>query len=185
MLGSVRYRKERKLFGGIKYSDITLSISAYYDFEQEELDDTILHEMIHLWIICSKSGDDSSHGLLFRSIMNDINQRFGRNITISHKGSLKQTAQRNVQSIIAVAEFPNSSFGITRVSMSRVFMLHDQLPRYYKVKAIRWYHTCNPYFNAFPRAFKPKIYKADKVVLDKELTGAVELKFENKKITRL
>lgn len=185
MLGSVRYKKERKLFGGVEYSGITLSISAFYDLTQEELDDTILHEMIHLWIICSKSSDDSSHGQLFRSIMNDINHRFGRNITISHKGRPKQTMQRNVQNIIAVTEFPDSSFGITRVSLSRVFMLHDQLPRYYKVKTIRWYHTCNPYLSSLPRVLKPKIYKVDKAVLDKELDGAVELKFENNKITRL
>ncbi|WP_373734288.1 aminoacyl--tRNA ligase-related protein [Bacteroides heparinolyticus] len=39
MLGSVRYKKERKLFGGVEYSGITLSISAFYDLTQEELDD--------------------------------------------------------------------------------------------------------------------------------------------------
>ena len=40
-----------------------------------------------------KTEDVSSHGPLFLSIMNEINRKFGRNLTVSHKSTKEQREQ--------------------------------------------------------------------------------------------
>ena len=177
MLGSVRYKRQRSLLGKTTFSDFTLSISAFYDLTEEMLDDTILHEMIHLDILSNHQVDDSAHGPLFRQKMDEINRQFSRHITIAHHGQLqKAEAGRPVQSVIAVTELEDGTWGITRPSPSRIIQISRELPRYYKIRQIRWYNTLNPYFTTIPRCLKPKIYKADKATLDRELVGAREVK---------
>lgn len=178
MLGCVRYKRHRGLFGKTTFSSFSLSISAFYDLTEEMLDDTILHEMIHLDILSNHSIDDSAHGSLFRSKMSNINTHFRRHITISHRGKLQQAPNdKPVQNIIAVTELENGTWGITRPSLSRVFEIYHALPKYYKIRHTRWYNSRNPYFTSIPRSIKPKIYKADRCTLDKELAGAIELEF--------
>ena len=53
--------------------------------DERLLEDTIIHEMIHYHILSNQLQDTSAHGKLFRKMMDDINARFGRNVTISHK----------------------------------------------------------------------------------------------------
>lgn len=178
MLGCVRYKTKQRFLRKKEFYDFTLSISAFYDFEEEVLDDTILHEMIHLDILTSHLIDDSAHGPLFRQKMEDINARFGRNITLSHRGKLEQAPKdKPVQNILAVSVLEDGAWGITRPSQSRVFELQKCLPRYFRLKETRWYVSRNPYFCTIPRSLTPKIYRIEKSVLDKELEGAIELEF--------
>lgn len=182
MLGCVRYKRQRGLLGKTTFSDFTLSISAFYDLNEETLDDVILHEMIHLDILSNHRIDDSAHGSLFRKKMNGINTLFGRHITISHRGKLEQAPKdKPVQNIIAVTELEDGTLGITRPSPSRVFDIYHNLPKYYKIRQTRWYNSRNPYFTLIPRSLKPKIYRVDRNTLDKELTGALELEFKTSK----
>lgn len=178
MLGCVRYKTKRKFFGKREYYDFSLSISAFYDLSEEVLDDTILHEMIHLDILSNHMVDDSAHGPLFRQKMAEINKQFGRHITISHKGKLDQAPkEKPVQNILAVSLLENGTWGITRPSQSKIFDLYRDLPKYFPVKDIRWYNSRNAFFNSIPRSLTPKIYKIEKDVLEKELQDAIELEF--------
>ena len=178
MLGCVRYKSKKPLFRKRQFFDFTLSISAFYDLDEEVLDDTILHEMIHLDILSNHMVDDSAHGPLFRQKMADINARFGRHITVSHRGKLEQAPkERPVQNILAVSLLQDGSWGITRPSQSKVFEIYHNLPKLYSLKETRWYNSSNPYFCSLPRSVKPRIYKITKEVLDKELEGAIPLEY--------
>ncbi len=185
MLGNLRYKKEKGWLGTTRYTDLTLSVSTYYDLSQEDLDDTILHEMIHLYIICSHKRDDSAHGPLFRKIMNEINRRFGRHITVSHRGELQKSDTGKCQNIIAVSVFRDGTTCITRAALTKVFLLHREIPRFPEIESVAWYHSRNPYFDTFPRALTPKFYKVGKDILDRELSGALPLKIENGKVSVL
>lgn len=175
MLGSVRYKKERRLFRKPSFHDFTLSISAYYRLNASELEDVILHEMIHLDILCHQQVDDSAHGPLFRQKMEDINHRFNRHITISHKGKLTPNSNKKMQNIIAVSHFEDGRWGVTRVSPSKVHELQKSLPRYYKLQSISWFNSSNPYFANYPRSLTPKIYRVDEEELHRELEGAIAI----------
>lgn len=83
-LGKVFYKRTFRLFAPDKL-DIRMRLSSYYDLPESELQDIIIHEMIHCWIAVKKLRDTSPHGRIFRSMMKDFNEKYGRNIRISYK----------------------------------------------------------------------------------------------------
>ena len=74
-LGQLRYRRKRGFWGKCKYDNFQLVISGRRDMAESLLEDTIIHEMIHYYILSNQLTDTSSHGKLFRQMMNDINAR--------------------------------------------------------------------------------------------------------------
>lgn len=85
-LGKVEYKSIRGFFGRIwSNSDFRMKISTAYDLPEEELEDVVLHEMIHYYIAVKKIRDKSAHGPRFREMMKSINAGYGRHITISHR----------------------------------------------------------------------------------------------------
>ena len=69
-----------------QYGDIvrhSISISKSFDWDEGHLIDVLLHEMIHEYVYYEKlSQKGGPHGESFQYIMNEINRRFGRHITI-------------------------------------------------------------------------------------------------------
>lgn len=181
LLGSLRYRHERRLLGRTRHVDFTLTISAFYDLLQEEIDDTIIHEMIHLYIASQNLKDDSPHGHLFRQKMNEINSKYGRHINVSHHGKLVKADAGNSHNVIAVVHFEDGSIGVMRPSKSRIFEISRTLHLYYKVASIDWHFSYDPYFDTLPRSLKPRVYKVDINKLTKSLNDAIPLRMEDNK----
>ena len=48
--------------------------------KQRELEDRIIHDMIHLYITHMKITDTGKHGLVFRRITERINREYSRNV---------------------------------------------------------------------------------------------------------
>ncbi|MCD8289320.1 MAG: SprT-like domain-containing protein [Prevotella sp.] len=174
MLGSVRYRRERRT-QTTENQGITLTISNCYDLPQSELDDTIIHEMIHLAIIVSGAKDTSTHGKIFRRTAAEINRRFGRNITVSHKGPLVRAQEKSRGAIIAVCRFRDGTTCLMRPSRTRLFRLRAAILAAREISSAAWYLSANPFFETFPRAMKPKFYRIENETLARELAGAIEL----------
>ena len=84
-LGSCTYRKKRHLFGRTEYYGFSIRISARFDLPERVLEDVLLHEMIHYEILVNQRQDTSAHGRLFRARMKEINERYGRRITVSYR----------------------------------------------------------------------------------------------------
>lgn len=185
MLGSLKYRKRRSLLGHLRCSDFTLTVSSFYDLPQEELDDTILHEMIHLFIASRNMRDDAPHGRLFRRKMDELNSRFGRHITVSHRGRLEKAAHGRSQNIIAVVQMQDGSVGVMRPSRTRIFEISRALHIYYKVKSVHWYFSTAPYFDTLPRSMKPKVYKVDAGKVTEVLADAIPVKVESGRVVAI
>ena len=167
-LGQLGFKRKRSLFGKTQYYDFVIRISTHLEQTEEEITDTLLHEMIHLYIASHQLKDTSTHGRLFRKMMNDLNQRFNRQITISHrrtKEEQNQDTQRR-QHLLCVSTMASGERGITIVARSRLFLLWDLLPKIPEIKSVEWFVTYDPYFNRFPRALTPKVYRisADELV---------------------
>lgn len=93
-LGKLCYKKQRAwLFGPYHYSDFVLRINTRLDMDEELLEDTILHEMIHYFIAVNHWRDTRTHGQLFRREMKRINEKGGRHISISFRPNADQLAQ--------------------------------------------------------------------------------------------
>ncbi|MGN1236467.1 MAG: SprT-like domain-containing protein, partial [Bacteroidaceae bacterium] len=78
-------RKRRVSLGRIECYDYRLRFNRRADLPERDLEDVIIHEMIHYYIGINNLRDTSAHGPLFRSLMNKINERFGRHVTVSRK----------------------------------------------------------------------------------------------------
>lgn len=176
-LGQLGYKRRRKLLGGWEYYDYVIRISIRLDQTEEEITDTLLHEMIHLYIAVNHLKDSSSHGPLFRQIMDNINTRYDRHITISHhrtKEELEQDTQQRTH-LICVSTFSSGEHGITIVARSRIFLLWDQLRRFPKVISTQWYVSQDAFFNRYPRSQTPKIYRINDNDLEIHLKDAKPL----------
>ncbi len=85
LLGQFSCKKVRKgLFRGYKTVGYTIKVSEYYDLSMHEYQSTLLHEMIHYYIMYTCKKDTSAHGRLFRQWMQRLNQD-GWNVAVSSK----------------------------------------------------------------------------------------------------
>lgn len=176
-LGQLSYVRRRKPDGTWYYSDFKLHISVRVDRPEDELDDTILHEMIHYWILCNQLQDTSPHGRLFIRKMNEINAAHNRRIVVSHKVSReeydKDLEQR--RHLICVSRLRDGRCGVTVAAKTRLFRLWNSMPLFPGLVECRWFVSADPFFNRFPRALTPKIYPLPAEELEAHLSDAVEL----------
>ncbi len=176
-LGQLGYKRKRKLFRGWENYDFVLRISVRMDLPETEVEDTLLHEMIHLYIASQQLKDTSTHGRLFRKMMNSINQQHHRHITISHrktKEEQEQDTQKRLH-LICISTFNTGERGITIAAKSRLFQLWDIMPKLPNVTKTEWMVSYEPFFNRFPRALTPKIYRVKAEELDLHIKNASPL----------
>lgn len=166
-LGKLCYRKKRGFFGKVTYSDYKLLISSALDLDESLVEDTIIHEMIHYHIAVNGIKDTSSHGKVFRSMMSDINTRFGRHITISHKFSEaeREANADNKPRLVCISRFKDGRVGVTVASRTRFLKIKSDMTRVPQLSESRWYFTQDSYFSRFPRALTAKVY----IVAESEL----------------
>ena len=173
-LGKVEYKRRRQPDGSWHYFDFVFVISTLIDMPESLVEDTILHEMIHYYIFQQQLQDTSSHGVIFRRIMNELNERFNRHVSVRHKltaADHEADTQRR-QHLVCVSQLADGTVGLTLAARTRLLYLWDALPRIGAVKECRWYVTSDPYFNRFPRARVPKVYAADPQALEEHLKEA-------------
>lgn len=185
-LGKMEYKSRRDFFGIVSsHYDFRLKISTSFDLTEEELEDVIIHEMIHYYIAWRGLHDSSVHGETFRRIMGTINQKYGRHISVRHHSRPEQklvTDGRNQfrKHILCVSTFPDGNMGITVCASTKIFQLYRLLPMYYDISRMEWYGSWDQFFNRFPRARTPKIYRITEEELSEHLKESVPLKCDGR-----
>ena len=97
-LGQFSCRRVRKgLFSGYKTVGYTIKVSEFYDMQEREYQQTLLHEMIHYYIAFTGAKDTSPHGRLFRELMARLNAVGGWHITVSSRTGQYQVRQQAVE----------------------------------------------------------------------------------------
>lgn len=166
-VGQCAAKRRHTLFHGTQLYDFRLKFSVLFDLPECEWEDTIIHEMIHYYIGANGLKDTSSHGQLFREIMDTINKRYGRNLTITHKSTPEQKeaviSKKKVWHVIALVYFADGRKGIKvlprirqRITAYRSTMLRD--PR---ISRIDLFMSNDPYFNRFPNSSAFNVILAD------------------------
>lgn len=174
-LGVCAYRKHRKWNGRLEYSDFRIRISRRFDLSRDEIDDTIIHEMIHYYIGLFSPADMPGHSALFRSMMADINTRYGRHISVSHRLSAEQQEQatdhRPKKHIVARVVLKDGRTGIKVIPcMERhIRRYHRGMMASGKVSSIEFFQTTDPFFNRFPSSSAFTVYFPDPDVLAQHL----------------
>ena len=182
-LGKLTFCTRRGFFGRVTGHDsFAIRISTAFDLSVAEWEDVIIHELIHYYIAWSGIKDTSVHGTEFRKIMADINARYGRHISVSHRcksGELEPRPERIRENYVCVSQMENGSWGVTVAARTKVLYLHRVLPRYYRLHKMSWYLSTDPFFNRFPRSITAKIYKITQEELTRHLAEASHLKLKS------
>lgn len=76
-LGLFEYRK----IGVTVIADLRLGISKYFDWEEEDLKNVIIHEMIHQYLAPKMSKGEDEHGIRFQNKCKEFNKKYNLNIT--------------------------------------------------------------------------------------------------------
>lgn len=181
-LGVCAYKTKRDLLMRKRHYDFRLRISTRFDLPEEDIEDTILHEMIHYYIAYNHLKDSSTHGTLFRQMMNDFNQRFGRHISISHRLTDEQRAAaadtRRKWHMVAMVRFKDGRVGIKclpRIT-ERIRSYDYHVRRSPEVESIAYFFTDNPFFNRYPTSAALRVHFIDETELNTQLQGAEQYK---------
>ena len=157
-LGSCTYKKRKHLFGRTEYYGFTIRISTRFDLPENELEDILLHEMIHYEILVNQRQDTSAHGRLFRARMKEINENFGRHITVSHRSASLQSClvadATPVWRMVALVRLKDGRTGIKVLpdNTRRLRAYRRGLKLSGQVLSIEFYRTADPWFSRFPKS---------------------------------
>jgi predicted SprT family Zn-dependent metalloprotease len=176
-LGQVRFYQEKNPDGTMHYMNFQFVISTKVDLPESEVEDTIIHEMIHYWILSNQMQDTGPHGEIFKKKMKEINVKFNRNLSVAHKVT-KDEADRDDevrQHLICVSRLRNGKRGVTVATKSRLFQLWDDMANFPNMAEVKWVVSTDPYFNRFPRCTSAKIYPVPSEELAEHLKDSKEL----------
>ena len=146
-------------------------------FAENEIEDVLLHEMIHYYIGVNHIADTSAHGRVFRQMMSDINNRFNRHITISLRSETTKIAESAPRSItfFCIIRMRNGRTGIMPVAKTRIFKIWDMLQTSSDIAEAQWYASRAAFFAKYPKFRTAKIIYVDEKVLSLHLAGAMPL----------
>ena len=155
-VGLCTYKTRRRLLGKPEPYDFKLRISTRFDLPEQEVEDTIIHEMIHYYIRLNGIKDTSAHGKAFRQMMTDINRTHGRHITVSHRTTKEQreaaVSSRPRPRVAAIVSFKDGRQGLKLLPVDdrKITAYHRALMRSGRVSSIEYYNTSDPWFNRYP-----------------------------------
>lgn len=189
-LGQCVCRTRRLPNGSVEKYDFKLRINTRLDLPEREVEDIIIHEMIHYYIGYHQLKDTSAHGQFFRRIMNEINTKLGRNLSVSHKSTKKQREelidQKARYHVIAVVSFHDGKIGIKVLPrvLQRILYYYNNVLANHGVKSVELYMSNNTFFNRYPNSASLRIHYLDMEEIKKNLEGAEKMECDGKSIIR-
>jgi hypothetical protein len=147
--------KRKRSWGRTTFYDYTISVSRYYNLTEEQIDDVLIHEMIHYFIAYTGLKDTSAHGVIFRGMMDKINRTFNRHITISVRTRnlhlQSRTTQQAKDYLILALETKDGKYFLSSVNPSAAGKLAISLARAREIAHYAWYQSQDEYFRSMPR----------------------------------
>lgn len=177
-LGKCVCHKRRGDDGVPLHEGFELRFNERIDLPPDVIDDTIIHEMIHYFILINGLHDTSSHGEIFKALMHCINAAHKRNVSISHRPTAEQRNQTvdSHRTIHVIASIRMRS-GIVGVKVlprnpSKVLWFYREISRMDDVVSVDIYVHDNPYFNRFPTSTALRYHPVEASELEQQLKGA-------------
>ena len=171
-MGSLKWTRRR--FAKPKPEDFTIWISDRHEVEQSVLEDTLIHEMIHLYIQWNGIKDNSAHGPAFRGLMTKINRDFGRHITVTHRLSDEERQSDRLKKlrVIMTALFNDGTRTVTVISPRYTKIILEQAGKAHGIKETQLWVSASSFFAGFPQSRTLKLYRISEADLNRELSMA-------------
>ena len=185
-LGQVRCKRHAQRDGTWRYDDFEFVVSGRLGLDARALDDVIIHEMIHYYILSNQIQDTGPHGRVFRRMMEEINSRYGRNIGVRHRltEAERDADTRRTLHLVCVVKGDGWT-GIIVAARTRVRMLWNAPTRITGVTQWSWFASYDPYWNRYPHVRTLKVYKVEEKELREHLAGAHAVKMSDKGVLHL
>ncbi|MBR3093370.1 MAG: SprT-like domain-containing protein [Bacteroidaceae bacterium] len=189
-LGQCTCKVRRKADGTKEKYDFRIRLSLRADLPEDELDDILIHEMIHYYIDVNHFHDSSAHGPLFRMKMASINANYGRHITISHKGTKEQKEQmqdkRPRWHVVAVLTMTNGKKGIKVLPrvLPSILKYYNGVISSPQVQAVELFMSDNVFFNRYPNSSSLRYHELDESVIESNLQGAEKMGCDGTRVFR-
>ncbi len=174
--------------GRRQHHDFELRVSLRHDIPERELEDVIIHEMIHYFIMYNELVDSSPHGELFKAMMRSINRTYGRNITISRR-STPEERTRTVESkrqwhVIASIRFRDGRQGVKVLPrvVPKILDYYRHVSSAPEIADVKLFLHDNPFFNRYPTSAALRVHEIDASDLKDNLAGAHILEVKNGKL---
>ncbi len=179
--GQLKFRKNPITGKAVSHKgdDFKITLSRRFDLPQEVVEDTLLHEMIHLFIESGGRTDTAPHGRRFTAMMDDLNHRFRRHISVrvrQTESSSEGAVPDSRLHIICLMRLEEGRNVLAIPARTRIYQFMDMVERLARVKAHIWLASYNPFFNKFPRSLKGKTYYITPEEIRKELADAFPVK---------
>lgn len=147
----------------------SMRFSICFDMTEAELEDVVIHEMIHLFIYTQALPQEPSHGPTFLRLMEQINRRYGRHLTVKQQrkaegaqgdgtqgdgtqGGAVQRMRRRRFCIVAVVYLTDG-----RIALKVLPRVRETIVRYVrlvsqsdKVSRVKVGYSEDPFFDNFP-----------------------------------
>lgn len=148
-----------------------ISLSDRFEMTEDDIDNVLLHEMIHYFLWLTGTADPTPHGPNFLAMAKEINQRFNRNITVTYKADpdMAQTDNRIQVNYLCISHLNNGKIGLTNVAKTRIFELDRLFRSSSMIKSHSWFGSVDKWFNKFPRSRTGKIYYITQEELDEHI----------------
>ncbi len=190
-LGMCRFKRHRRADGTVENFDFSLRINRRIEMTEEVLEDTIIHEMIHYYIAYNQLKDTSSHGPLFRGLMEGVNERFGRHLSISHHPTEEQRKQavdtRKRWHVVAIVAFADGQRGVKVLPrlVQRILNYYNCVLSLPEVESIRLYRSSDSFFNRFPTSSALNVFFTDATEVAAHLKDAEPLACDGKQVKKM
>ena len=166
-----------------------LRFSTAFDLPERELEDTVIHEMIHYFIAYNGLHDRSAHGPLFKALMQSINETHGRNITISRRTGSGEMAEARMAAskkwhVVAILRFRGGDLGVKVLPrvIPKIIDYHKSVSAAANISRVDLYLHNDPFFNRFPTSTGRRCHTITPEDAEGHLKGAHILEVKNGKL---
>lgn len=158
-LGQLSFKRASR-WGRTKLYDFKLSISTYYDMTDKQAKSVLLHEMIHYIIGYTGLKDTSSHGIVFRGMMDSLNRKYGWDIRVmtstkgwkvSERVKEKNKAKGPQTYLMLAITMKDGKHFLSRVNPGFARRIELGIKCAREISSYRWYTTQESYFDDFPQ----------------------------------
>ena len=147
-------------------------------------------KMIHYFIGYNQLEDATAHGPIFTHMMNEINTKFGRSISVSHKSTDEQKEalvdKKAHYRVVAVVAFHDGRVGIKVLPrvLPSILKYYNGVQKSKEVLAVQLYMSNNPFFNRFPNSNALKVHFLEPEEIKQQIAGAEVLECDGDCIMR-
>ena len=131
--------------------------STHYQFTERQAQNILLHEMIHFYIAFKNIKDKSAHGPVFKRLMNQFNQEFGWELTVSvntkdyktNETASSAKAKKIKERLILAIEQSDGTCFLSVVNPRYAFKIQNELKRTTLNLKYSWYKSSDERFSHF------------------------------------